>query len=284
LAKAKEFKEIRNRVEKMIIDVHTHIYPDKIAGKVEEGLKTERGNKIPLCGPMTLGGLFNHMKRCGIEIALTFCVAEREKVVKSANDFIIGVTDNKRIIGFGTILPDVDDPRGEIRRLKEKGIKGIKFHSLFQELGAYDERLFPVYEEMGEEMIAFFHSGRDPADLDKPPRTTPEGIAKLKELFPKLKIVAAHLGGFEMLEEVEKWLLGKEIYIDTSWSPNIQSLDPSLFLQIVRNHGTNKVLFGTDYPTTTEPKPQIEWLMKLPLTEEEKERIFYKNAWELLKL
>lgn len=268
----------------MIIDVHTHIYPDKIAEKVMEGLKAGTEGRIPFCGPMTLSGLLHHMERCGIKAAVTFCVAERAKVVKPANDFIINVTDNKRIIGFGTILPEVEDSRGEIRRLKEKGIKGIKFHPLFQDLGAYDERLFPIYEEMGEEMIAFFHSGRDPADPDKPPRTTPEGIARLKELFPRLKIVAAHLGGFEMLEEVEKWILGKDIYIDTSWTPNIQSIEPSLFLKIIRNHGIDKVLFGTDYPTTTEPKSQIEWLMNLPLTEEEKERIFYKNAQELLKL
>lgn len=263
----------------MITDFHTHVAPDKIAARVEEGL---RKKGLPLRGPMTLSGLKNHMRACGILSAITFCVAEKASVVKPANDFIMGLNDGKSIHGFGTVLPDIEDPRAEVRRLRDNGIKGIKFHALFQEQGACDESMFPVYEEMGDDMVAVFHSGRDPSELDKPARTTPEGIARIKSLFPKLKIVAAHLGGHDMLDDVKKHILGKDIYLDTSWTPDIRTVAPDVFMDIVGHHDTKRILFGTDYPTVGDPVAAIEWLKRLPLSNKDKVRIFHDNAAELL--
>ncbi len=85
-----------------------------------------------------------------------------------------------------------------------------------------------------------------------------------------------------MLEEARKWVSGKDIYIDTAWCPNIEVLDPRVVVGIIREHGVDKVLFGSDYPTTTNPDSQIMWLKKLPLREEEKELIFRRNALFLL--
>ena len=266
----------------MIIDFHTHIFPEKVAMKVEAKVKEAFGAKVPFCGPMTIRGLLDYMERCGIGKAVTFCVAEKIQAVKPANDFVISVTDNQKIIGFGTILPDMEDAVGEVKRIKKKGIKGIKFHSLFQDICAYDEGLFTIYEEMGENMIALFHSGRDPGHPERPSRTTPHDIIRVKEHFPKLRIVAAHLGGLGMLDESEDWVIGTDIYVDISWSPDMKSLGPETLVRIVRKHGVEKVLFGTDYPTTTDPKDQIEWFMRLSFTDEEKEMILWRNATKLL--
>lgn len=264
----------------MTIDSHTHISPDKIASKVEAGL---RSKGLPVCGPMTLAGLKRHMLDCRLEAAITFCVAEKESVVKAANDFIISVNDGKSIYGFGTILPGIDNPEAEVRRLRDNGIKGIKFHASFQGTGVCDEAMFPIYEEMGNDLIAYFHSGKDPVAPEKPALTTPQGISKLKSLFPRLTIVAAHLGGHDMLDDVKQWILGKDIYIDTSWTPNILAVSPELVTEIVRQHGIRRVLFGTDYPTVSGPKVEIEWLKRLPLKDGEKARLFHDNAAELLK-
>lgn len=268
-----------------MIDSHTHVFPDKIAPKVAEKLRSEVGDKIPLTGDFTLRDLKAYMEKCGIEAVVTFCVAERPKVVTAANDFLISIMDNQRIIGFGTILPDMEDPVGEVRRIRGKGIKGVKFHSLFQPLGAGDENLSPIYGEMAKQgMIAYFHVGKDPGNLAHPPRTGPRDIARLKERFPGLKIVAAHLGGLFMIEEARKWVIGKDIYIDTAWGPNIQSLDSGEVVEIIRQHGVDKVLLATDYPTATDPASQIRWLKDLPLREEEKNLIFRENARRLLGL
>ncbi|MFH1032024.1 MAG: amidohydrolase family protein [Chloroflexota bacterium] len=265
----------------MIIDFHSHICPDKIAVKVDAKMKADN---VYLCGSFTLQGLKSHMTQCGIDKIVTFCVAEKAQVVKPSNDFIISITDNKKIIGFGTILPDFEDPAGEIKRLKSKGIKGIKFNSLYQDIRPCDENLFPIYEEMAEDMIAMFHCGRSPSHPERPPRATPQGIGKLRELFPRLKIVAAHLGGFAMLEESEQYVLGKNIYIDISWNPSLRQVSTGTLLRLFRKNGIDKVLFGTDYPFPVDPKDNLQYLMSLPLTDAEKEKILYRNAEELLQI
>jgi predicted TIM-barrel fold metal-dependent hydrolase len=265
-----------------MIDTHTHIFPDKIAPKIVEKMRTEE-TWIALSGDFTLKDLKAYMARCGIEAVFTFCVAERPKAVPPANDFLISITDHRTVFGFGTILPDMEDPVAEVRRIRERGLRGIKFHSLFQPIGAGDENLYPIYEEMARTgMIAYFHVG--PAHPSDPARTSPQDVARIKERFPALKIVAAHFGGLFMLEEARRWVIGKDIYIDTCWGPNIQSLEAKEVIDLVRSHGPEKVLFATDYPSTLDPGPQIEWWKVLPLRKEEKELIFRGNARRLIGL
>jgi len=266
-----------------MIDTHTHIFPDKIAPKIVENMRADSGNQIPLSGDFTLKDLKAYMARCCVEAVFTFCVAERAKAVPPANDFLISITDNRTVFGFGTILPDVADPVAEVRRIRERGLRGIKFHSVFQPIGAGDEGMFSIYEEMARTgMIAYFHVGKDPNHPSHPARTNPQDIARLKERFPALKIVAAHFGGLFMLEEARKWVIGKDIYIDTCWGPNIQSLEAKEVIDLIRRHGAEKVLFATDYPSTLDPGPQIEWWKVLPLKKEEKELIFRGNARRLI--
>ena len=268
-----------------MIDTHTHIFPDKIAPKIVENMRADSANQIPLSGDFTLKDLKVYMARCCVEAVFTFCVAERPKVVPSANDFLISINDDRTIFSFGTILPDLEDPVAEVRRIRERGLRGIKFHSLFQPIGAGDENLLSIYEEMSRTgMIAYFHVGKDPNHPSHPARTSPEDIARLRERFPALPIVAAHFGGLFMLDEARKWVIGKDVYIDTCWGPNIQSLDPKEVIDLIRRHGAQKVLFATDYPSTADPGPQIDWWKTLPLKKEEKALIFRENARRLLGL
>jgi predicted TIM-barrel fold metal-dependent hydrolase len=266
-----------------MIDTHTHIFPDKIAHKAAQWFRAAVGDALYLSGDFTLKDLKAYMKRCQVEAVVTFCMAERPEVVVPANDFLIEIMDNQTIFGFGTILPTMEDCVGEVRRIKEKGIKGIKFHSLFQPLRARDENLFPIYEAMMEVgMIAYFHAGKDPIHPSHPAGTGPRDIAQVKERFPGLKIVAAHFGGLLMLEEARKWIIGKDIYIDTCWGPNIQSLKADVVVDLIRKHGVEKVLFATDYPATSDPVHQIRWFQDLSLREKEKQLILRENARRLL--
>lgn len=268
-----------------MIDTHTHIFPDKIASKVADRFRAWAGSAAALSGDFTLADLKSYMSRCDVEAVITFCVAERPEVVAPANNFLLEIMDNKTIFSFGTILPTMKDPVGEVRRIREKGMKGIKFHSLFQPIRAEDENLFPIYGAMEKEgMIAYFHAGKDPANPSSPPGTGPQDIARVNERFPRLKIVAAHLGGLFMLEEARKWIVGKNIYVDTCWAPSIQSLRTEELVQFIREHGVEKVLFATDYPSTSDPIPQIQWFKALPLGQKEKQMILRENARRLLGL
>ena len=267
----------------MIIDTHTHVYPEKIAKAVEEMAVKDVAEEAKLYGPITIAGLLSSMERNGVDISIAFCLAERPEVVRAANDFLIESCDRKRLFGLGTMHPDFEDYGAEINRLWSSDVKGIKWSSLFQGFRLDDERMFRLYEAMGDDMIAYFHMGRGPAKHAEHDNSTPDKLARVLEAFPKMKVVAAHFGGFKMLEEVKKQLIGKNLYLDTAWSPSISELDPALVADIIREHGPDKILFGTDYPFC-DARKEIEAVSKLPLSDENKELIFWKNAKELFGL
>jgi len=268
----------------MIIDTHTHVYPEKIAKAVEEVSSRDMEGGASLSGPMTIPGLLDSMERNGIDTSITFCIAERPGVVKPSNDFIIKACDRQRVIGLGTLHPDFEDFEAEINRLRSSGIKGIKWNSLFQGVSLDDERMFRLYEIMGDDMIAYFHMGRGPgkhyAEHDK---STPDRLLKVMEAFPEMKVVAAHFGGLKMLEEAKTQLAGKNLYLDTSWTPTMGELDPGAVADLIMQHGPDKVLFATDYPFTDVGK-EIKAVSSLPLSDSVKERIFWRNAKELFNL
>ena len=268
----------------MIIDTHTHVYPEKIARAVEEAALQGVAEETKLYGSITINGLLSSMEHNGVDISAIFCLAEKASQVTAANDFVIQSADQKRLFGLGTMLPDFEDYEAEINRLRSNGIKGIKWSSLFQAFELDDERMFPLYEALGDDMVAYFHMGRGPGKKHAThANSTPDKLARVIETFPKMKVVAAHFGGLFMLEEARKQLVGKDIYLDIVWSPSISELEPNLVAGIIRQHGSDKILFGTDYPFC-DVKAEIEAVSRLPLSAEDKERIFWKNAEELFSL
>jgi predicted TIM-barrel fold metal-dependent hydrolase len=264
----------------MIIDSHTHTYPDKIAGTVQEMMESQRGEH--LFGKLTIESLLKSMEENGIDASVTFCIAEKPSVVKPANDFILNTCDGKRVIGLGAIHPDFEDYKDEIDRLRKGGIKGIKVHSYFQNCRPDEERMFRIYEALGDDMMVYFHSGavgKSYSSSDVVP-SAPDTIARVLEAFPRLKMVAAHFGGLYMLEEARKHLLGKNLYLDTCWTPDMDLLDKKVIADIIKEHGSDKVLFATDFPFGEVKKP-LEWIRGLPLGDEDKKRILGENARKL---
>jgi predicted TIM-barrel fold metal-dependent hydrolase len=83
-----------------------------------------------------------------------------------------------------------------------------------------------------------------------------------------------------MLEEARKHLLGKNLYLDTCWTPDINLLDKKVIADIIKENGADKVLFATDYPFGEVKKP-LEWIRSLPLSEKDKRLILGENARKL---
>jgi len=110
---------------------------------------------------------------------------------------------------------------------------------------------------------------------------TPERLRRVLDLFPKMRMVVAHFGGFQMIEEAKKYLLGRDLYIDTSYPPGLcyQSID--WVLDLVQRHDPNRILFGTDTPFARQ-KEDVEYILKLPISLDLKEKILWKNGWGLL--
>ena len=235
---------------------------------------------LKLYGNFKLQDLLSTLDRCGIGAAVSFNIAEKPSVVQTANDFLANICDRQKLIGLGTIHPDYENFQDEIDRCQTMGLIGVKFSSTYQDFFADEERMLSIYQKLCDnDMIAYFHVGKDPASLTAEAKTSPQRLARLLEMFPKLKVVAAHFGGLEMLEEAEKHLLGKELYLDTAWSPGVEVLNPDVITRLIKKHGPEKIFFATDYPFSDTQK-QINWILKLPIATEEKERILWRNANE----
>jgi len=88
------------------------------------------------------------------------------------------------------------------------GLKGIKFHPDYQKFFVDDKKMFPIYETaFGLGLIVVFHAGVD-IGLPAPYHATPERLEKIVRTFPRCKVVAAHMGGFSLWDDVERFLVG----------------------------------------------------------------------------
>ena len=71
------------------------------------------------------------------------------------------------------------------------------------------------------------------------------------------------------------------IIVDTSSS--FEWLKPEKAREIIRAYGAERVMFGTDYPLWPQ-QPEIDYLLKLDLTDDEYQQIFWKTMSDLFKL
>lgn len=266
----------------MLIDVHNHIWPDKIAANIMEFFRRE-DTGYPLVSTCSLSGLLKNMDETEVDKCIVLDVALKPDHVESINNWLLSIR-SERIIPFGAMHPDYRDYKKEIRRLKESGIKGIKFQSTWQNCHIDDDRMLRIFEAIGEDMIVFIHAGGGRTKRNSEIQAPPDRIARVLGLFPDITVVAAHFGGNYMLEEAKKYLVGRKLYLDTSLPPALESrINQETILQIIRSHGADKILFGTDFPLS-DRKREAEYFHRLALNEKEKERILWKNAAELLKL
>lgn len=262
-------------------DFHTHAFADALASRAI-GALSETSGIIPATDG-TIRGLRDIMRKNNIGRALLLPVATKPSQQTVINNWA-AETVGDGIYCCGTVHPDAEDAVEEVRRIKSLGLSGVKFHSEYQFFRPDEERMFPIYEAIAEEeLIAVFHGGWDPYSEDEV-RAAPERFAVIAENFPKLKIVAAHLGAMNLWDDVEKYLAGKydNIWFDVSVIARYIT-DFTQVGRIIATHGADKILFGSDCPWD-DPANEIAMINSLPLSEEERAMIFYKNAEKLLGL
>lgn len=256
-----------------IIDCHAHIFHEKIAKKAIENLENYYKMKWNASG--TEGNLLKNMDEAGVSKAVIFSTATKGAQVENINTYM-SEFKNDRFIPFGTFHAEYEDYKKEIDRMEAFGFKGIKFHNDFQRFNIDDDRMLKVYEYLEEkDFVLMFHTGDETLDFSSPLR-----IARVNDMFPKLKIISAHFGGCAW-DDQYKCLLGRNVYFDTSsafWSATYEKCG-----EIIKEHGYEKVLFATDYPRVTH-KAELEEFMKIPLGETEREHILYKNAAKLFEI
>ena len=263
----------------MLIDAHTHAWNDRLAKGAVASLA--EGAHITAYGNGTVDDLRSRMKEEGVSKFCVLNIAVSPRTERHVNDFALSLLSCPEIIPFGSVHPDSENALSELDRLSAAGIRGVKFHNEYQNFLADDEKAFPLYEKCAEKgLVMVFHAGAD-RGFSPPFKAGPERIAHIQRTFPRARIVAAHLGGMDMTEEAVRLLSGTGAYVDTAFSSKFASA--AQIRRIVDAFGADRVLFGTDFPWDT-PGRTLAHLSAAGLTEEETERIAWKNAAALFEI
>jgi len=216
-----------------------------------------------------------------------------------------------QLLPFSCISPELGGAEGMVKEVElraSQGVKGIKLHPGMFSFFPDDEVMFPAYEkcqELGLPVVADSATWPTPhilVEYPSPVKMTasqavvdygePKNWARVAETFPKLTIILAHLGSAWWDERVELAQKYPNIYFDTSqgfsapdripYSPH-RGLAEEDVPRIFHKIGIEKILFGTDFPALA-PQPQIEQILRIPLTDEEKQKILAGNAKRILRI
>lgn len=255
------------------IDFHTHIYPEKVARKATlsicefYGLESDRNGTAEEL--LTLGS------SVGITDYAILPVAVKPDGVGHINDFIVSeCAAHPEFHGFGTVHAGMAGLVEEGERIASLGLHGIKMHPDTQRFAIDDERLFPLYDAVGDRLIFVFHTGDKRYDYSSPAR-----LRRVLDMFPHMRAIAAHLGGYSVYDEAEECLCDTNAIVDISSS--LMFMPPETAVKHIRAYGADRVLFGSDYPLWN-PAREVERFMQLPLTDDEREKIAHVNAEKLL--
>lgn len=268
----------------MIVDFHTHVFPEAIAEKTISFLEAKANSSAHTRG--TLEELKKSMKEAGIDYSVALSVVTRPSQFNTVNIYLAKINGKDGIISFGGLHPDCEDIEEKLDYIKELGLKGIKLHPDYQDTRMDDPKYIEICKEaINRDLIVLFHSGWDIGYPDSH-NASVEYAAKLLTAInvdeqEDAKIVFAHTGGWKNWDLVEEMLVGRNVYFDLSFS--MPFLSKEQLTRIIKEHGSDRILFATDSPWSGQ-KQSVAEISALDLDPEELEAIFYGNAAKLLNL
>lgn len=227
----------------MIIDFHTHAFPDSVAHKAVPALAAE-GN-IPACTDGTINSLLGSMDRAGIDASVICSIATRPAQFDAILQWSRAIA-SPRLIPLPSVHPADPDIVEKIYSIGRHGFSGIKMHPYYQDFFLDEPRMFPVYEALSETgLLLVVHCGFDIA-FPRIKRAAPGQILSVHAQFPALKLITTHFGGWDDWDEVEETLLGRQIFMEISFSLN--SLSRTQAQRMLSRHPAEYLLFGSDSP------------------------------------
>lgn len=263
----------------MLIDFHTHAFPDKIASRAMDKLSYDSGGLNPQTNG-TFENLKIQMNRDGVDISVVQSIATNPGQQENVNNFAFEINKDSSIVAFGSVHPDAPDALCELERIKDMGLKGVKFHPEYQSFYADDEKMKPIYRKISQlGLITLFHAGHD-YGFGTPYHGMPDNLIGALKWFDS-PVVAAHWGGVGCGEEVISKLCGMDIWFDLSFGYG--NMPKSFAQQIVDKHTPDRLLFASDMPWHR-PAWEMMLLDTLDISESDREKIYFKNALKLLEL
>jgi predicted TIM-barrel fold metal-dependent hydrolase len=279
----------------MVIDFHTHIFPQYFTEKRDAFFLQEpafealyRSAKSRLASREEL---LQNMEEQGIQRSVIFGFPwENADHFRRHNDYIIESVQRlpDRLIGFCCFSPLSPHGPEEVKRCLDAGLAGVGelavypsgfsgeiIRSLHEVMELCADRRVPVLFHTNEP-VGHFYPGKTPVQLSE--------IYDLLKHYPSNKIVLAHWGGglfFYSLMKKEVRDVLKNVWFDTAASPFLY--DPRIYRMAGEIVGTDKILLGTDYPLIS-PKRYFEEMEMAGLSEESVRRICGENAAKLLSI
>ena len=260
-----------------IYDMHAHIFPEKISEKATLSI----GKFYDIGMAYSIGDtrhLLEAETQIGTKRMIVCSVATTPKQVVSINNFIKEQCDlHPEMIGFAALHADYEDIEGEVERILSMGLHGIKLHADFQKEPIDSRKSYRIYEAIEGRLPVLHHMGDYRHDFSHP-----RMLVKVMQDFPKLKVLASHLGGFAAWDEAESVLQSSEnIRFDTSSAVCLMS--PERAERMIRKYGVERCMFGSDFPMW-DPKREAERLLSLGFTFEDYKKMFSENAKEFLHI
>lgn len=278
----------------MIIDFHTHLFPQEIRDHRENYVSAEPAFSLLYSSSKskTAGAaeLIQAMDENHVDKSVVFGFPWlNSETLKRHNDYIMRVVAKNphRLIGLGCLNPANSDAVVEAERCIEGGLAGIGELAFYQSgidesvlnqltsiMQLCQNRQLPVLIHTNEP-IGHHYPGKTPLSLAQ--------IYRLIKEFPKNKIVLAHWGGgvffYSLLKKEVRGYL-KNVYVDTAASPYLY--DPLIYELAIKLIGIDKILFGSDYPLLP-PSRYFDELQETELTPSQVAHICGENARLLLK-
>ncbi len=269
----------------MIIDFHTHAFPDKIYERtikiLESNILTHGGYEYKAFGSGNIDGLIKDMHRDGIDASLVLPIATTPSQTANINKFAALINELDGVYSFGSLHPECDDIDGILEQIAELGLKGIKLHPEYQSCYVDSDislKILKKCEDLG--LYTVLHTGNDHG-CPPPMHCTPERLKNILGYVSGKYVIAAHMGGWSMWEESEKYIIGTPIKIDTCFSLHL--LDKKHAYDMIKAHGVENVLFGSDWPWYSQKKA-YDQLVALGLDNDELSTICEKNPRRILNI
>jgi len=277
----------------MIIDFHTHIFPPWLRERRDEYAKSDPCFASLYSQPeakiVTAEELIASMDEAGIDLSVVLNAGwvSHELCVKT-NDYILDSISRypTRLVGFCAIQPRAGDAAiAEVERCAKAGAKGIgELRSDVQGFDLTDKvTMGPIIDAALKHDLIFLTHSSEPVGHDYPGKgsITPDILYSVIMAFPRLKLVCAHWGGgvpfYALMPEVAEAL--DNVFFDTA--ATVFLYKPEIFEQVSRIIGSDKILFGTDYPLMHQNRVLAQ-IQSTQLTEEDKAKILGGNAQKLL--
>lgn len=274
----------------MIIDIHTHTFPDHMAPGVLNALieKTRDTINLQAAGSGTLSGLLSTLESDGIDRAVICPIATHPKHFTHILRFIedlaegtLGTHARERIIPAGSIHPHDPDMPQRVRTLARAGARIIKIHPYYQETVLTDLPMMRLLECCcSENLPVISHTGYD-IGFSLTPMCTPGMVREVNQTFPELVFIAAHCAAWRCEEEALETLLGTSAHLDISFQPT--GGQESTIRRFVTEHPAHLLYFASDWPWRR-PGELVGWLRDLNLPPEREDAILGGNAARVLRL